>query len=51
MGILYLFRAMCMVSTVLPLANHNYYCSPQVRDRTNLNHLHNSTTPENQLAN
>ena len=30
MGILYLFRAVCMVATVLPRANHNYYCSPQV---------------------
>ncbi|KAI1292156.1 Phosphatidylcholine:ceramide cholinephosphotransferase 2 [Halotydeus destructor] len=30
MGLLYLFRAICMISTVLPLANRNYYCSPQL---------------------
>lgn len=30
MGVLYLFRAVCMISTVMPRANHNYYCSPQV---------------------
>jgi len=30
MGILYLFRAICMISTVLPRANLNYYCSPQL---------------------
>lgn len=30
MGVLYLFRAICMISTVLPIANHNYYCSPQL---------------------
>lgn len=30
MGVLYLFRAVCMIATVLPRANHNYYCSPQV---------------------
>ncbi|RWS07865.1 phosphatidylcholine:ceramide cholinephosphotransferase 1-like protein, partial [Dinothrombium tinctorium] len=30
MGILYLFRAICMISTVFPLANDRYYCSPQL---------------------
>ncbi len=30
MGVLYLFRAICMASTQLPIANKNYYCSPQV---------------------
>ncbi len=30
MGVLHLFRAICMTSTELPIANKNYYCSPQV---------------------
>lgn len=30
MGVLYLFRAFCMISTVLPRANPTYYCSPQL---------------------
>lgn len=33
-GILYLYRAACMISTVLPRANLNYYCSPQVINDT-----------------
>lgn len=32
MGTLYIFRAVCMASTVFPMANDKYYCSPQLRD-------------------
>ncbi|XP_074599874.1 phosphatidylcholine:ceramide cholinephosphotransferase 1-like [Brevipalpus obovatus] len=34
MGIIYLFRGICMISTVFPLANHNYYCEPQLSNGT-----------------
>jgi shingomyelin synthase len=34
MGVLYLFRAICMASTQLPIANKNYYCSPQLKNAT-----------------
>jgi hypothetical protein len=35
MGTLYIFRAICMASTVFPVANDKYYCSPQLRDAQN----------------
>ncbi|RWS27645.1 phosphatidylcholine:ceramide cholinephosphotransferase 1-like protein [Leptotrombidium deliense] len=32
MGVLYLFRAICMISTVFPRANDLYYCAPQLKN-------------------
>lgn len=38
MGIIYLFRGVCMISTVFPLANHHYHCEPQVSVCVNSHH-------------
>lgn len=40
MGIIYLFRGVCMISTVFPLANHHYHCEPQVSLETNYDYKH-----------
>ncbi|XP_053205865.1 phosphatidylcholine:ceramide cholinephosphotransferase 2-like isoform X3 [Panonychus citri] len=34
MGIIYLFRGICMISTVFPLANRHYPCQPQLHNGT-----------------
>lgn len=44
MGVLYLFRAICMASTQVPVANTNYYCSPQLRNSSDPSGRLNVTT-------
>lgn len=44
MGVLYLFRAICMASTQLPIANDRYYCSPQLYNSSDPNQSNISTS-------
>ncbi|XP_054166764.1 phosphatidylcholine:ceramide cholinephosphotransferase 2-like [Oppia nitens] len=44
LGVLYLFRAICMASTQVPVANVNYYCSPQLRNSSDPSGQSNVTT-------